>query len=775
MMKLQVIMTIAVLAATGASAVVFYEENFEPIPVTNTVSGTVADGKIRFGGNSTALPSMNADEYAIGTIPDNTGIKIEDDGSGTNNVLFVDGRYDKTYGGAVVIDPDNFGGTASVARLSFDLKEYIRKGGDGTACFVDVYAASGYDLTGVTDARIVLDLINGANTPTTVFGVNGSAQATLLATKTFDHTTPLGNLDLSFSYDGTSAIVIVWESQFKSAFKVDNIQISDDGVIAVEGDPAVVFFGGDAGLFDDDAVINNQFVGQTDAGHIVQWNGVDSDGGSFGASGSVVNKGVGAALTNTANDLILTTLDIVPAGSNTFSSGLPNVLGVKGGDDAKFDAGLGEAWTFEFNRTIELRQLVIAALDSSSETVRVTVDGVDTNSFTYVSPDMTNLAWEASANKYIYTYPTPVTVPAGTDITIEATTSGAWGLQGIVVDVPSILDSLSLINFGGNQDLITNATYQSELGGDAIIAWWGGDDDGRFLGDVGTLKDQGVGATLTSVKFDVSIETLAINSTNPAGTTTFVSGGSLGITGGDNAKLDSSNEEAWTLQFDTDVYLYRVGLKGFTGGAEVADIIFGGVTNSIGLSDVVPSAIESGLSIYTFADPVFIAAGTDIEIRATAGQWGVGNLVVGVDVPAATPASLYAAWVAGYPSLGAATNLTDNLDGDSLDNLYEYAQGGDPTDPNDTGIGPDLAIVDVGGTNYFSCTYYRRSDAGARGLVYDAEIDDDLILPPSWTNAGNQVVDGSFFNGNYNYRSVTNLVPSAGKDTQFFQLTVEYQ
>lgn len=202
------------------------------------------------------------------------------------------------------------------------------------------------------------------------------------------------------------------------------------------GSSNVVFFGGDADVFDGDVEVNNQFVSQTDAGAIVQWNGVDSDGGSFGASGTVVDEGVGGALTNSASGLILTTVGITPVGSNTFASGSPNILGVTGGDNAKFNTGLGESWTFEFNKPVLLNQLVLTAMDGDGEIVRVTVDGVDTNSFTRLDSNMTNLQWEATANKYVYTYTSPIQIPAGTDITIDGTV-GIWGLQGIVVEVVS--------------------------------------------------------------------------------------------------------------------------------------------------------------------------------------------------------------------------------------------------------------------------------------------------------------------------------------------------
>jgi hypothetical protein len=383
---------------------------------------------------------------------------------------------------------------------------------------------------------------------------------------------------------------------------------------------------------------------------------------------------------------------------------------------------------------------------------------------------MTNLAWEATANKYIYTYTEPVLIPAGTDITIDGT-SGAWALQALVVDVPSLIETLPLINFGGNPDLKTNATYMAELGGDAIVAWWGGDDDGGFITNgIGTLKDQGVGATLTSVKYDVTVETLAIDSTLPEGTNTVVSGGSLGITGGDNAKLDSENGEAWTLDFDTDVYLYKVGLKGFTGGLEVADIIIGGVTNTIVPTDCVAAVSETGLNIYTFVDPILIPAGTVVQIDAPGGQWGVGNLVVGVVEKYDTPESLYADWLSDYPALGSDTNLFDNPDNDSLDNLSEYALGGDPTQA-DGSVMPSYSASQEGGTNYFDYVYMKHADAEARGLSYEVQLDDNLVFAPGWTNIGYEVINGAISDG---FQSVTNRVTTDGEPQQFFNLIIEY-
>lgn len=752
MKKMIWIVLTAVIAAFSASAAVYYSEDFEPLPGTNTVK--TSDGKIRFGGNS-PQPSISSNEYAVGTIPDGTGVKVEDDGSGANNVLFVDGRYDKTYGGAVVIDPSAFGGTASVARLSFDLIEYVRKGGDGTECYVDVYEASGYDLSGATDQKIVMDLKNGKNTPTSVFGVNGSASATLLQTLTFDHDTPLGNLDLGFNYDGSSAIVVVWESQYKSAFKVDNIQITDDGVIAEEGDPDVVFFGGDADLFGGDAATNNLFVGQTDAGHIVQWNGVDSDGGGFGASGSLADAGVGASLTNAGNGLVLTTVDIVPAGSNTFVFGSPNILGITGGDNGKFDTELGDAWTFEFNKDVLLKQLVFAGLGYDGETIQVTVDGADTNSFNRTDTNMTNLSWEADVQKYVYTYTEPILVRAGTDITIDGT-AGAWALQGLVVDVPSVFETLNIIDFGGDPNDIMNATYQVEVAeSDAIVAWWGGDNDGRFTTNgVGTLKDQDVGATLSSVNYGVTITTLGISSSDPGRTNTVVSGGCIGVNtfGSGAAGFDAADDTEWTFEFNKDVYLGKTSFRYFSGAKE-AQIIIGGVTNSIVPTDCVAATYNSNFVIYSFPSPVFIAAGTDITIRSGANSWWFGNLLVGVDTPI----------VEGFDAFtflyGLSGDPLDDNDSDGLNDWGEYAFGGNPTNGLVDSINPtfDAATGD-----------YLYSLIGDNSLTATVVTTDNLVTGNWVTNGTPQDITST----SGALEVYTNNVGTAGSEL-FIKLLVE--
>ena len=57
------------------------------------------------------------------------------------------------------------------------------------------------------------------------------------------------------------------------------------------------------------------------------------------------------------------------AGTNTVSSGNPNVLGVKGGDNAKFDVANSEAWTFDFDQDVTLKQVIVSAVDGNLEVI----------------------------------------------------------------------------------------------------------------------------------------------------------------------------------------------------------------------------------------------------------------------------------------------------------------------------------------------------------------------------------------------------------------------
>jgi GH35 family endo-1,4-beta-xylanase len=103
-------------------------------------------------------------------------------------------------------------------------------------------------------------------------------------------------------------------------------------------------------------------------------------------------------------------------------------------------------------------------------------------------------------------------------------------------------------------------------------------------------------------------------------------------------------------------------------------------------------------------------------------------------VPGNSPEAFYALW-SGQFDLGDLDTLTDDPDGDLLDNLAEYAMGGDPTNRLDVGYVPEFKFFETGGTNYVEYVYSGRNDAAARGLTYSVETTDDLT-DGVWTNSG---------------------------------------
>ena len=105
----------------------------------------------------------------------------------------------------------------------------------------------------------------------------------------------------------------------------------------------------------------------------------------------------------------------------------------------------------------------------------------------------------------------------------------------------------------------------------------------------------------------------------------------------------------------------------------------------------------------------------------------------------------------------------DDDDGDGVDNLLEFAFGGNPTNPSENGYLPRFGTSENG----LRYVYPRRKDSG---LAYELETTTNLISG-TWTHAG--VVElpmvGTF--GDH-FDAVTNEVPISG-DAAYIRLTIE--
>jgi acetyl esterase/lipase len=108
----------------------------------------------------------------------------------------------------------------------------------------------------------------------------------------------------------------------------------------------------------------------------------------------------------------------------------------------------------------------------------------------------------------------------------------------------------------------------------------------------------------------------------------------------------------------------------------------------------------------------------------------------------------------------------DNDDGDQLNNLVEYALGGNPTNPADVGIVPEFGIISDGGSA--SCIYRRRT-AEDSGVSYPLELTDNLVSndwkTTGFTETGAGDIDGIF-------ESVTNEISTLGKTNEFIRLRI---
>ena len=167
-----------------------------------------------------------------------------------------------------------------------------------------------------------------------------------------------------------------------------------------------------------------------------------------------------------------------------------------------------------------------------------------------------------------------------------------------------------------------------------------------------------------------------------------------------------------------------------------------------------------------------------IDLISWNGSWGAGPLLVsskaftdlatdlaGNDFIWATTAvdelGMYLLWARGFGLTNAndiALDLDFELDG--LDNLTEYALGGNPTTNDAASINPTFSgPVNIGGTNVMEYVYSRRLDHIDRGLIYGLTVTTSDLILNNWTPIGTLYETGS---GpiDVDFESVTNEIPT---------------
>ena len=124
---------------------------------------------------------------------------------------------------------------------------------------------------------------------------------------------------------------------------------------------------------------------------------------------------------------------------------------------------------------------------------------------------------------------------------------------------------------------------------------------------------------------------------------------------------------------------------------------------------------------------------------------------------ALTPEENYTAWVEGFGLV--ATNesgsTTNDFDLDGLENLTEYALGGNPVIPDADSINPTIS----GAAGVLEYVYNRRVDTTFRGLIYGLTVTTDDLSLDNWTPIGTALETG-FGPVDAFFESVTNAIPS---------------
>ena len=186
-----------------------------------------------------------------------------------------------------------------------------------------------------------------------------------------------------------------------------------------------------------------------------------------------------------------------------------------------------------------------------------------------------------------------------------------------------------------------------------------------------------------------------------------------------------------------------------------------GTTYSFDVSSFVTTA-----GIYTFAITTDTTlSGLKINSRES------GAYAPELIVTSGTAAQLdYSKWAYDFGLIGSNALRSTDLEPDGMDNLTEYALGGNPTNADAVAILPTAGIIPDLGTNWLEYVYRRRNDYVARGLDYTVEAGTNLVSGGWGTNGVVEVDSGPV---DAEFDAVTNRVSTTEMVQQFLRLRIE--
>lgn len=283
------------------------------------------------------------------------------------------------------------------------------------------------------------------------------------------------------------------------------------------------------------------------------------------------------------------------------------------------------------------------------------------------------------------------------------------------------------------------------------------------------IRDSGKTLTVENFQLDGALRIQANNDEQNLDTTIQNLKGAGTLSFGDDNTAGEDGDSIWGLDVDNSA---------FTGTIEINvgnlrfddDLVLTNATLVVQGGSQLTAVILSNAAAFAAMDydgsPVADGeySADDLNTLLSTDRFsGDGILTVGEVVVETDP---YADWLALYPTLGSQTNLTDDAEPDGLNNLLEYALGGNPTN-DDAAAALPVSEADAG---WLTLVYGKRADADDVGLTYTVVTDTDLVHGQMTNEVPEYGVSDLAING---YVTATNRIPTDTDNQAFMQLKVE--
>ncbi|QHI69121.1 hypothetical protein [Tichowtungia aerotolerans] len=239
---------------------------------------------------------------------------------------------------------------------------------------------------------------------------------------------------------------------------------------------------------------------------------------------------------------------------------------------------------------------------------------------------------------------------------------------------------------------------------------------------------------------------------------------SFDILGTDHAGIEPTN---WTVKINTGNYSKNISVSDgwFGTNTSVTAQTFDFVDDDSTWTTVTGSYV---IAVDQAGSAGGIQISTDTGGYTSADGIVLDNIQVTIESIIPVYDSALEAWAAGFDLYGDDALPGSDVEPDGLDNLMEYALGGDPTADDASSVKPATFVATEGTTNWFYHVHNERTDDPS--LTFSIGTETDLVNAPVWNtndvfNAGESAEVGGF-------KSVTNRTEMTDS-TKFIRLKVE--